>query len=143
MFSIEYDEIARHLKTYAKILWIRATHTNYAKFFRPTLPTFSTPRFEPRYPRTHAPTLPTQLTLFCKLFFKQGSEIQRINYRRISTLLIVSKILEKLICRQFSDNFKNVILKFQQRFGEDLGGQHYLLLMIDECKKVIVNWSTP
>ena len=119
MFSIEYDEIARYLKTHAKILWIRATHTNHAKTFRPTLPTLPTSKFNPRYPRAHSPTLPTQPTLFSKLLFKQGSKIQRINYRQTSSLLIISKIHEKLICRQFSNNFKNILLKFESGFGED------------------------
>lgn len=99
----------------------------------------------PLYPRqnlnhaTHEPTLPMQPTLFSRFVFEQGSAMQRINYRQSSGLLIISEILEKFICRQFSNKFKNIFSKFECGFGEDLSVQHYLLLMIDECKKVIDN----
>ena len=44
--------------------------------------------------------------------FKQGSRNQRENYRPISILPIISKIFEKLICRQLSNHFDNILSKF-------------------------------
>ena len=43
------------------------------KFYRPTPPT---QKFDPRHPRTHAPTLPTPPTLFSRLVSNQNSLLQ-------------------------------------------------------------------
>ena len=58
----------------AKILWLHATHAIHAIFFGPEPnfmdsrhPTPQKPKFDPRYPRIHAPTLPTPPTLFSRL----------------------------------------------------------------------------
>ena len=60
--------------------------------------------------------------------FKQGSRNQEGNYRPISILPIISKIFEKLICRQLSNHFDNILSKFQCP-------QSCLLLLIDKWKK--------
>ena len=44
--------------------------------------------------------------------FKQDSRNQKDNYRPISILPIISKIFDKLIYRQLSNHFDNIILKF-------------------------------
>ena len=48
--------------------------------------------------------------------FKQGSRNQKENYKSISILPIISKIFEKLICRQLSNHFDNIPSKFQCGF---------------------------
>ena len=63
--------------------------------------------------------------------FKQGSRNQKDNYRPISILPIISKIFEKLICRQLSNHFDNILSKFQCGFRKGYRPQHCLLLMID------------
>ena len=66
---------------------------------------------------------------------KQGSRNQQANCRPISILTIISKIFEKLICRQLSNHFDNILLKFQCGFKKGYSPQHCLLLPIDKWKK--------
>ena len=49
---------------------------------------------------------------------------------------IISKIFEKLICRQLSQHFNNICSKFQCDFRQGFNAQHCLLLMIDKWKKL-------
>ena len=67
--------------------------------------------------------------------FKQGTRNLKDNYRPISILPIISKIFEKLICRQLSNHFNNIFSKFQCGFRKGFNAQHCLLLMIDKWKK--------
>ena len=69
--------------------------------------------------------------------FKKGNQNQKDNYRPISILPIISKIFEKLICRQLSNHFDNIFSKFQCGFRKGFSAQHCLLLMIDKCKKAV------
>ena len=71
--------------------------------------------------------------------FKQGSRNQKDNYRPISILPLISKIFEKLICSQLSNNFDNILSKFQCGFRRGYGPQHCFLLMIDKWKKAVDN----
>ena len=71
--------------------------------------------------------------------FKQDSRNQKENYRPISIPLIISKIFEKLICRQLSNHFDNILSKFQCGFRKGYNLQHCLLLMIDKWKKAVDN----
>ena len=48
--------------------------------------------------------------------FKQGSRNKIENYRPISILPLISKIFEKIICRQLSNHFGNILSKFQCGF---------------------------
>ena len=41
--------------------------------------------------------------------FKQASRNPKDNYRPINILPLISKILEKLICKQLSNNFDNIL----------------------------------
>ena len=66
---------------------------------------------------------------------KQGSRNQKDNYRSISLLRVISKIFEKLICRQLSNHFDNILSKFQCGFRKGYSPQHCLLLLIDKWKK--------
>ena len=51
--------------------------------------------------------------------FKNGNRNQKDNYRPMSILPIISKIFEKLICRQPSNHFDNIFSKFQCSFRKD------------------------
>ena len=69
--------------------------------------------------------------------FKQRPRNLKDNYRPISILPIISKIFEKLICRQLSNHLNNIFSKFQCGFGKGFNEQHWLLLMIDKWKKAV------
>ena len=69
--------------------------------------------------------------------FKQGSRNRNDNYRPISILPVVSKIFEKLMCKQLSTHFENIFSKFQCGSRKNFGTQHCLLLMIDKWKKAV------
>ena len=55
--------------------------------------------------------------------FKKGNRNQKDNYRPISILPIISKIFEKLICRQLSNHFDNIFSKFQCGFRKGFRAQ--------------------
>ena len=69
--------------------------------------------------------------------FKQGSRNLKDNYRPISILPIISKLFEKLLCKQLSSFFDNIFLKFQCGFRKGFNAQHCHLLMIDKWKKAV------
>ena len=48
-------------------------------------------------------------------------------------------MFEKIICRQLSNHFDNILSKFQCDFRKDYSPQHCLLLMIDKWKKAVDN----
>ena len=75
------------------------------------------------------------------LNFKQGSRNQKNSYRPISILLIISKMFEKLICRQLLNRFYNILSKFQCGFRKGYSLQHCLLLMLmrDKWKEAVDN----
>ena len=64
------------------------------------------------------------------LAFKQGSRNLKDNYRPISILPVLSKVFEKLMCKQLSNHFDNTFSKFQCSFRKNFGAQHCLLLII-------------
>ena len=69
--------------------------------------------------------------------FKQGSRNLKDNYRPISILPLVSKIFEKLLCNQLSNDFDNIFSRFQCAFRKGFYAQHSLLLMTEKWKKAI------
>ena len=71
--------------------------------------------------------------------FNQETRNLKDNYRPISILPIISKVFEKLICRQLSNDFNNTFSKFQCGFRKGFNAQHCLLLMIDKWKKAVDN----
>ena len=71
--------------------------------------------------------------------FKQGSRNRKDNYKPISILPIISKIFEKLFCRQLSNHFDNILSKFQCGFRKCYSPQHCLLLMTDTWRKLVDN----
>ena len=66
------------------------------------------------------------------LKFKQGSRNQKNDYGPISILFIISKIFEKLICRQLLNHFDNILSKLQCGFRKVYTLQHCLILMINK-----------
>ena len=71
--------------------------------------------------------------------FKKGARTSKNNYRPASILPILSKLLERLISKQFSEFFESVLSKFQCGFREGYGTQHCLLMMLETWKEATDN----
>ena len=71
--------------------------------------------------------------------FKGDPHTSSNYYRLVSILLIFSKILERLLSRQLSEFFNNILSKFQCGFRKCYGTQHCLLLMLQNWKGVTGN----
>ena len=71
--------------------------------------------------------------------FKQGSRNKKENFRPISIVPAISKNFEKIICRQLSNHFDNILSKFRCGFRKGYIPRHCLLLMIDKWKKAVDN----
>ena len=67
--------------------------------------------------------------------FKNGSRSQKDNYRPISILPSVAKIFKKMIRRQLSNQFDNLLLRSQYRCRKSFGTQHCLFLMTEKWRK--------
>ena len=52
---------------------------------------------------------------------------------------VISKIFEKIFCRQLLNHFDNILSKFQCGFRKGYSPQHCLLLMRDKWKKAVDN----
>ena len=63
--------------------------------------------------------------------FKKGARTSKNNYRPVSILHVFSKIFERLLSRQLSEFFDNILSKFQSGFRKGYGTQHCLLLMLE------------
>ena len=74
-----------------------------------------------------------------KLFSRKGQKVFEENYRPISILLLVSKILEIIFCKQLTTCFDNILSKYQCGFRKGHGKQHCLLLMLEKWKKAVDN----
>ena len=66
--------------------------------------------------------------------FKKGARTSKTNYRPVSILPVFSKIFERLLSRQLSEFFDNILSKFQYGFRKCYGTQHCLLLMLEIWK---------
>ena len=71
--------------------------------------------------------------------FKPGARTSKNNYRPISILPVFSKIFERLLSRQLSEFFDNILSKFQSGFRKGYGTQHCLLLMLEIWKEATDN----
>ena len=71
--------------------------------------------------------------------FKKGPRTSKNNYRPVSILPIFSKIFERLLSRQLSEFFDNILSKFQCGFRKGYGTQHCLLLMLEIWKEATDN----
>ena len=66
---------------------------------------------------------------------KNGARTSKNNYRPVSILPDFSKIFERLLRRQLSEFFDNILSKFQCSFRKGYGTQHCLLLMLEIWKE--------
>ena len=57
----------------------------------------------------------------------------------INIFPLVSKIFERIICKQLTTFFNNTLSKYQCRFRKGHGTQHCLLLMLEKWKKALDN----
>ena len=71
--------------------------------------------------------------------FKKGPRTSKNNYRPVSILPVFSKIFERLLSRQLSEFFDNILSKFQSGFRKGYGTQHCLLLMLEIWEGVTDN----
>ena len=71
--------------------------------------------------------------------FKKDSRTSKNNYRPVSILPVFSKIFERLLSRQLSEFFDNILSKFQSGFRKGYGTQHCLLLMLEIWKEATDN----
>ena len=71
--------------------------------------------------------------------FKKGSKNKKENFKPVSILPVVSKIFEKLMSKQLSTFFENILLKFQCGFRKGYSRQHCLLLMLEKWKLAVDN----
>ena len=69
-----------------------------------------------------------------KLFARNGQKAFKENYRPISILHLVSRIFERIICKQLTTFFDNILSKYQCGFRKGRGEQHCLLLMLEKWK---------
>ena len=66
--------------------------------------------------------------------FKKGTRASKNDYRPVSILPVFSKMFERLLSRQLSEFFDNILSKFQYGFRKGNGTQHCLLLMLEIWK---------
>ena len=54
-----------------------------------------------------------------KPLFKNSSRTNKTNYRPVSLLSVISKVYERLICKQVSEYFEPILSKYQCGFRTD------------------------
>ena len=71
--------------------------------------------------------------------FKSESRNHKNNYRPISILPLISKVFEKIMNKQLTIYFEEILSKFQCCFRKVFSTQHCLLLMLDNWKRAVDN----
>ena len=71
--------------------------------------------------------------------FKKCARTSKNNYRPVSTLLLLSKLIETLISKQLSEFFEIILSKFQCGFRKSYAAQHCLLMMLEAWKEATDN----
>ena len=74
-----------------------------------------------------------------KAIFEKATKSLKENYKLISILPSISKIFGTTVCKQLTNFFDNMLLKYQCEFRKGLGTQHCLLLMLEKWRKVVDN----
>ena len=69
--------------------------------------------------------------------YKKGVRTNKLNYRPVSLLPVVSKIYERLLYYQLDNYFDNKLSKFQCGFRKGYSAQNCLVVMLEKCKKSI------
>ena len=70
--------------------------------------------------------------------FKKGYKGSKDNYRPVSILPVISKIFEKLLCKQITVFIDPLLSKFQCGFRNGYGAQDCLLAMLEYWKSEVV-----
>ena len=71
--------------------------------------------------------------------FKKESKNKKENFRPVSILPVLSKIFKKLMSKQLSTFFENILSKFQCGFRRGYSTQHCLLLILEKFKLAVDN----
>ena len=73
-----------------------------------------------------------------KAVSRKGQSLKE-NCKPISILPLISRIFVRTICKQLTNFFDDMLLKYQCGFRKGLGTQHCLLLMLEKWRKVVDN----
>ena len=71
--------------------------------------------------------------------FKKDDRTLKTNYRSISVLSALSKVLEKFLFKQMTDCFDNIFSEYLSWFRKGYGCHHVLMRMIENWKKALDN----
>ena len=71
--------------------------------------------------------------------FKNVSRNHKTNYRPVSILPLISKVLEKIMIKQLSIYFEGILSKFRCGFHKGFSTRHCLLLMLEKWKRAVDN----
>ena len=71
--------------------------------------------------------------------FKNESRNHKNNYRPVSILPLISKVFEKIMNKQLSIYFEEILSKFQCGFRKGFSNQHCFLLMLEKWKRAVDN----
>ena len=69
--------------------------------------------------------------------FKKGYRGSKENYRPVSILPVISKILEKLLCKEITIFIDPLLSKYQCGFRKGFSAQHCLLAMLEKWKNAV------
>ena len=69
--------------------------------------------------------------------FKKWYRGSKENYRAVSILPVISKIFEKLLCKQITIFIDPLLSKYQCGFRKGFSAQHCLLAMLEKWKNVV------
>ena len=69
--------------------------------------------------------------------FKKGYEGSKENYRLLNILLVISKIFEKLLCKQITLFTEQLLSKDQCGFRKSFSAQDCLLAMLQKWKRIV------
>ena len=69
--------------------------------------------------------------------FKKGHRGSKENYRPVRILPVISKILEKLLCKQITIFIDPILSKYQCGFRKDFSAQHCLLAKLEKWKNAV------
>ena len=69
--------------------------------------------------------------------FRKNSRTSKHNYRPVSVLPVISKIIEHITCNQLSPFFESIFSKFQLSFRKGYSTQYCLVTMPEFWKKVV------
>ena len=69
--------------------------------------------------------------------FKKGYRGSKENYRSVGILQVISKIFEKLLCKQITIFIDSLLSKYQYGFRKGFSAQHCLLAMLEKWKNAV------